>query len=84
MIFLDGADLTGADLEGMGLCTHSYTAEDLFGMTDSKARAELLGVYLSNIAQPTASVNLARVDLSGANLRDTDRRGAMLFNANYT
>jgi uncharacterized protein YjbI with pentapeptide repeats len=84
VIFLDGADLTGADLEGMGLCTHSYTAEDLFGMTDSKARAELLGVYLSNIAQPTASVNLARVDLSGANLRDTDRRGAMLFNANYT
>jgi uncharacterized protein YjbI with pentapeptide repeats len=78
VIALDGADPTGADLEGVGLCSRTYHAGDLFGLTDLKARAEQLGVDLFEIAQPTATVNLIRVDLRGANLRGADLGGANL------
>jgi uncharacterized protein YjbI with pentapeptide repeats len=79
VVALDGADLTGADLEGMGLCARSYTGADLLGMTDLKARAAQLGVALSEIAQPTGSVNLMKVDLSDGNLRGADLGGAILM-----
>jgi uncharacterized protein YjbI with pentapeptide repeats len=79
VIALDGADLTEADLGGMSLCGRIYHAGDLFGETNLKARAEQLGVYLSEIAQPTDTVNLTSVDLSGANLRGADLGGAILM-----
>jgi uncharacterized protein YjbI with pentapeptide repeats len=84
VIALDGADLTGANLEGMGLCTHVMHGGDLFGETDLMARAEQMGLYPSEIAQPTATVNLMRVDLGGATLRKADLAGADLFNANLS
>jgi uncharacterized protein YjbI with pentapeptide repeats len=81
---LDEADLTGADLEGMRLCTRQYTGADFMGMTPLSARAEQLGVSISEIAQPTDTVNLVSVDLSGANLRDADLGGAILIFADWS
>jgi uncharacterized protein YjbI with pentapeptide repeats len=83
-ITLHRADLTGADLEGMGLCTREYTGADLLGMTDLRARAERLGVGLNEIARPRAPVHLAMVDLSSANLRGADLGGANLTSADLS
>jgi uncharacterized protein YjbI with pentapeptide repeats len=84
VVALDEADLTGADLEGMRLCGRQYTGADLLGLTSLKARAEQLGVDLSEIAQPTNTVNLVSVDLSGANLRGADLGGAILMFADLS
>ena len=82
VIDLSGADLTEADIGGMGLCTHVMHGGDVVGETDLNARAEKLGVYPMEIAQPSATINLMDVDLSGANLREADLAGAELLNAN--
>ncbi len=82
VIALDGADLKRADLEGMSLCTRVLHGGDLLGETDLMARAEQMGLYPADIANTAGSVNLMRVDLSGANLRGADLGGAELFNAN--
>lgn len=84
VIALDEADLTGADLEAMHLCSRQYTGADLLGQTGLKARAEQLGVGLSEIAQPTDTVNLVNVDLSSANLRGADLGGAILMFADLS
>jgi hypothetical protein len=84
VIALEGADLTEADLGGMGLCTHVMHGGDLVGVTDLNARAEKLGVYPMEIAQPSATINLMDVDLSGANLRGADLAGAELLNADLS
>ena len=84
VVALDEADLTGADLEGMHLCARQYTGADLLGQTGLKARAEQLGVGLSEIAQPTDTVNLVNVDLSSANLRGADLGGAILMFADLS
>ena len=84
VVALDEADLTGADLEGMSFCTRVMHGGDLLGETDLNARAEKLGVYLGDIAQPSATVNLTLVDLTGANLRGADLGGAELFKANLS
>jgi hypothetical protein len=84
VIALDGADLRGADLGGMYLCTRVMDVADQTRETDLMARAEQLGVDPGEIARTAASVNLMNVDLSGANLRDTDLGGAELFEADLS
>ena len=73
-----------ADLEGIRLCGRQYTGADLLGQTGLNARAEQLGVALSEIAQPTDTVNLVNVDLSGANLRGADLGGGILMFADLS
>ena len=84
VIALDEADLASADLEGIRLCGRQYTGADLLGQTGLNARAEQLGVALSEIAQPTDTVNLVNVDLSGANLRGADLGGGILMFADLS
>jgi uncharacterized protein YjbI with pentapeptide repeats len=84
VITLHRADLTGADLEGMSLCTHAYPGADFMGMTDLKAKAEQLGVDIYEIAPPHDYVHLAMVNLSGANLRGADLGGANLSGADLS
>jgi uncharacterized protein YjbI with pentapeptide repeats len=81
VIALDGADLAGADCEGMRLCNRQYSGADLVGETDLNARAEQLGVDPFEIGRPVGPVNLMRVDLAGANSRDADLGGATLTGA---
>ena len=83
-IVLSRADLTDANLEGMGLCGREYTGADFMGMTPLSARAEQLGAELPEIARPTNPVHLVSVDLSGADLRGTDLGGANLMFANLS
>jgi hypothetical protein len=84
VITLPRADLTGADLEGMGLCGREYTGADFMGWTPLSARARQLGVELHEIARPTNRVHLTHVELSGANLRGADLGGAVLMFADLS
>jgi flagellar basal body-associated protein FliL len=87
VIDLSGADLTEADMAGMGLCTHVMHVRhvgDLVGETDLNAKAEMLGVFPWEITQPSATINLMDVDLSSANLRGADLAGAELLNADLS
>ena len=84
VIALDGADLRGADLRGMGFCSRVVHSADLLGDTELRRRAEQLGVSIFEVSQPTGTVDLMKVKLGGADLRGADLGGANLASADLS
>jgi uncharacterized protein YjbI with pentapeptide repeats len=84
VIALDSADLSGADLRGMGFCNRVVKSADLLGDTELRRRAEQLDVSIFEVSQPTATADLMKVNLSGADLRGADLGGANLVSADLS